>query len=136
MFDFHIHSTVSYDGRSTPEQLVLAAREAGLKEICFTDHLDYELGKPKEELAFAVESYNRAYDGLQTGELTVRNGVEIGMTDWNVEEVSRDLRARHYDFVIGSVHHVNNLDMYLPPFWEGKTVREAEQQYFETLLQC
>ena len=136
MFDFHMHSTVSYDGKATPEQMIAAARKAGLQEICFTDHLDYELGKPKEELAFPVERYNTAYNGLQTGDLTVGFGAEIGMTDWNVEEVGRDLSLRHYDFVIGSVHHVNNLDMYFAPFWEGKTVLEAEREYFETVLQC
>lgn len=136
MFDYHIHSTVSYDGHHSPQQMAAAAKAAGLREICFTDHLDYELGKPAEALAFRVDTYNRAYDDLVEPGLVIRRGVEVGMTPWNVEQVRQDLSQRHYDFVLGSIHHVNNLDMYLPPFWEGKTVQEAERQYFEEMLLC
>ena len=136
MYDFHMHTTVSYDGFHSPLEMTLAAKEAGLREICFTDHLDYEFGRPKEELAFRVEDYNQAFAGLSVPGITVRTGVEIGMTPWNVEEVGRDLQLRHYDFVLGSVHHVDNLDMYFQSFWEGKTVEQAEQAYFEEMLRC
>lgn len=136
MFDFHLHTKVSNDGVCTPEEMAKAAAAAGLREICFTDHMDYELGRPKGDLAYDVADYNAAYDGLRIPGLVIRNGVEIGMTDWNVEEVSQDLSLRHYDFVLGSIHHVNNLDPYQKPFWEGKTVPEAEQAYFEWMLKC
>ena len=46
MFDFHIHSRVSFDGHDTGEALAKAALAAGLKEICFTDHLDYDPMQP------------------------------------------------------------------------------------------
>ena len=46
MFDYHMHSTVSFDARDSALDMALAAKAAGLKEICFTDHLDYDpLGK-------------------------------------------------------------------------------------------
>ena len=136
MFDFHMHTTVSYDGHNAPEEMTKAAVQAGLKEICFTDHLDYELGRPKAQIAYKVEKYNRAYNGLEVPGLTIRQGVEIGMTPWNVEEVSQDLSLRHYDFVLGSVHYVENLDLYYEPYWEGKTVFQAERRYFEEILHC
>ena len=41
MYDFHIHSRVSFDGHDTGAQLAQAAVKAGLKEICFTDHRDF-----------------------------------------------------------------------------------------------
>lgn len=134
MFDFHMHTTVSYDGHGTPEEMVAAAKAAGLQEICFTDHLDYELVKPREQTAFRVEAYNAAYDGLKAEGITVRNGVEVGLTPWNVEEVKHDLGLRHYDFVLGSIHFVGEYDPYLPEFWVGKTVEQAEQLYFEEML--
>ena len=40
MFDFHMHSTVSYDGHNTGAEMAQAAKQAGLREICFTDHLE------------------------------------------------------------------------------------------------
>lgn len=136
MFDFHMHSKVSYDGHNTAREMAQAALAAGLKEICFTDHMDYERGRPKEELAFSVESYNAAYDGLEVPGLTIRNGVEVGLTPWNAAEAGQDLSLRRYDFVIGSVHHVDDLDLYFEPFWRGKTVPEAERRYFEEMLEC
>ena len=136
MFDFHMHTTVSFDGHNTAGEMARAARAAGMKEICFTDHMDYELGRPKEELTFSMESYHQMYDGFTLPGLTVRNGVEVGLTPWNVEEVEKDLSLRHYDFVLGSIHYADNLDLYLKPFWEGKTVEQAEQQYFEEMLKC
>ena len=42
MFDFHMHSRVSFDGHDTGLDLALAAKARGLKEICFTDHMDYD----------------------------------------------------------------------------------------------
>ena len=42
MFDFHMHSRVSFDGHDTGRAMAQAALDAGLKEICFTDHLDYD----------------------------------------------------------------------------------------------
>lgn len=136
MFDFHMHTTVSYDGHGTAEEMIAAAKAAGLREICFTDHLDYELVKPREQTAFRVEAYNAAYDGLQPEGITVRNGVEVGLTPWNAEEVKHDLSLRHYDFVLGSVHFVGEYDPYLPPFWVGKTVEQAEKLYFEEMLKA
>lgn len=136
MFDFHMHTTVSYDGHNTAGEMARAALAAGLKEICFTDHLDYEQGRPREETAFPVDTYNKMYDGFAMPGLTIRNGVEIGMTPWNGAEVDRDLNLRHYDFVLGSIHYADNLDLYLKPFWEGKTVEQAERRYFEEMLAC
>ena len=41
MFDYHMHSRVSFDGHDTGEAMAKAALANGLKEICFTDHTDY-----------------------------------------------------------------------------------------------
>lgn len=136
MFDYHLHSAVSYDGRGTPEQMAQAAVNAGLKEICFTDHLDYMHCLPKEETAYCVESYNRAYNALALPGLMIRRGTEVGLTPWNQEEIAADLSLRPYDFVLGSVHFIQDVDPYLPPYWENRNPFDAETQYFEELLKC
>lgn len=136
MFDYHLHSTVSYDGHSTPEELALAAKAAGLKEICFTDHLDYMLCTPRRETAFAPEDYQKAYSSLSVPGLTVRHGAEVGLTPWNKEEMDKDLAAYPYDFVLGSVHFIDDKDPYMPPYWVGQEPLVAEGQYFEEMLTC
>ena len=79
MFDFHMHTHVSFDGRDTAVNMAKAAVKAGLWEICFTDHMDYDPLDPKHKLNFAVEDYAEAYDGLNVPGLTIRRGFEFGM---------------------------------------------------------
>ena len=137
MFDFHMHSAVSYDGFGAPLAMAQAAKEKGLKEICFTDHLDYMHVPLYGEMKFRVENYNRAYDGLQIDGLTIRNGVEIGMTPWNIDEVRRDLQQRRFDIVLGSVHFFDDRDPYLDEtVWKEHSQEWVERRYFEELLEC
>lgn len=136
MFDYHMHSRVSFDGHDTGMQLAQAARAAGLREICFTDHLDYDpLGK-MGVLAFDTDTYNEEYDTLELPGLKIRRGMEFGMTADNLEQFREDLKRRTFDFVLGSIHFVDDLDVYFDEFWSGKSVFEAERRYLDETLRC
>lgn len=52
MFDCHMHSRGSFDAHETSLAMAQAAREAGLREICFTDHLDYDPRNTMGDLSF------------------------------------------------------------------------------------
>lgn len=43
--DFHVHSTFSVDGMSTMEQHCIMAMQKGIKKICFTEHVDYNIAE-------------------------------------------------------------------------------------------
>lgn len=136
MFDFHMHSRVSFDGHDTGLAMAQAAKAAGLKEICFTDHLDYDpLGK-MGILAFDTDAYNREYDNLEVPGLTIRRGMEFGMTPENLPRFRQDLQRRPFDFVLGSVHFVDDLDVYFAEYWQDKTIFQAERRYLESTLEC
>ena len=136
MFDYHMHSIVSFDGHDSGLQLVQAAKAAGLKEICFTDHLDYDpLGK-MGVLAFDTACYNAEYDCLHAEGLKIRRGMEFGMTTDNRAQFKADLKRRPFDFVLGSIHFVDDLDVYFAEYWQDKTVWEAERRYLEATLDC
>ena len=136
MFDFHMHSRVSFDGHDSGEAMAQAALAAGLKEICFTDHLDYDpLGK-MGVLAFDTDSYNAEYDSLKIPGLTIRRGMEFGMTQDNKVQFQQDLQRRPFDFVLGSIHFVDDLDVYFEEYWSGKTIFQAERRYLESTLEC
>ena len=136
MFDFHMHSRVSFDGHDSGLDLALAAKAKGLKEICFTDHLDYDpLGK-MGKLDFDTESYNAEYDHLEVPGLTIRRGMEFGMDRKNVAQFKKDLQRRPFDFVLGSIHFVDDLDVYYEDFWRDKTIFQAERRCMEATLEC
>lgn len=42
MYDYHLHSTHSGDGKVPDIVQAMAAIERGVKEICFTDHFDVD----------------------------------------------------------------------------------------------
>ena len=136
MFDFHMHSIVSFDGHDSGEVLAKAALAAGLKEICFTDHIDYEPGAAVQTMVFDTQRYNAEYDDLEIPGLKIRRGMEFGMAPDNAALFQEDLKRRHFDFVLGSVHFVGSMDVYFTPYWAGKTVFEAERQYLEETLAC
>lgn len=136
MFDFHMHTTVSYDGHNSAEEMAAAAAAAGLKEICFTDHLDYDPLGLDPNMTFATEDYNAAYDGLSVPGVKIRRGFEFGMLPDNRSTFREDAQRRHFDFVLGSVHFVDGLDIYLPPYWQTRTVEQAERSFLEHTLEC
>lgn len=136
MFDFHMHSRVSFDGHDTGEALAKAALRAGMREICFTDHLDYDPLAQQQTMLFTQADYRAEYDALEVPGLKIRRGMEFGMNPGNAETFRRDVQAYPYDFVLGSVHFVDGLDVYWEPYWKGKTVEEAERRYLEETLEC
>ena len=136
MFDFHMHSKVSFDGHDSPEAMLLQAAQMGLKEICFTDHIDYFANKDKQEWAFDTAVYNASYDGLSHPTVKIRRGMEFGLKPYNAPALKEDLKRRNFDFVLGSVHFVEEKDVYFAEYWDGLTVSQAEKRYLEETLAC
>lgn len=136
MFDYHMHTLVSFDGKETAEAMLRAAEAAGLKEICFTDHIDHDPRADVQTMLFDTDAYNAAYDNLTSEKLKIRRGMEYGMMANRPEQLTEELRRRPFDFVIGSVHFVDGWDVYFPPYWEGKTMEQAERRYLEEILAC
>ena len=136
MFDFHMHSHVSFDGHDTGLNMAKAASAAGLKEICFTDHRDYDPFDPDHKLQFDLLHYNKEYGELEIPRLKIRKGFEFGMLPDNREQFQKDIALRNWDFVIGSVHFVDGLDVYFSEYWEGKTPYYAILRSFEDTLTC
>ena len=136
MFDYHLHSSVSWDTDTPAQDLVNAAKAAGLREICFTDHQDYPCYPDQEGYLLSMDRYRDVYGALSDPELVIRKGVEIGLTDWNVQEVDSYLGSFDFDFVIGSVHMVDGGNAYLEEFWNGKTTQQAFTRFLEHTLEC
>ena len=136
MFDYHTHTKISFDSKTEPQDMVRAAEAAGLREICFTDHYDSVKGKTVDQVAFRMENYAAAYDSLTSDTVKIKRGVEMGLTDFNTAAVSEVLSKRKFDFVIGSIHHVEGIDPYEKRYWDNITVAEGFRRYLETVYEC
>ena len=136
MFDFHMHTTVSFDGKDEPIAMVRAAEAAGLKEMCFTDHIDEDPRGIILDQVYTAEAYSAAYDSLRSDTVKIRRGMEFGLLKDNQASFRQYLSQRHYDFVLGSIHYADNEDVYYGPYWEGRTLFQGERQYLEDTLMC
>ncbi|MBQ2919915.1 MAG: histidinol-phosphatase HisJ family protein [Oscillospiraceae bacterium] len=133
MYDYHMHTRVSFDGHDSGLAMALAAKERGLKEICFTDHLDYT---PELDMVFDTARYNAEYDALEVPGLLIRRGLEFGLTPENPEQLKKDLGRRHFDFVLGSVHLIDGVDVYFAPYWQEKGYEKGLRLFLERTLEC
>lgn len=136
MFDYHMHTKVSFDSNAEPIEMIRAAEKMGLKEICFTDHCDHNANRDYKHNVFTEEEYADAYDNVDSDLVKVRRGIEFGLTQWNMEVGNEILSARDYDFVIGSNHYAGDLDPYYPEFWEGLDLHQAVTIYLTNILEC
>lgn len=136
MFDYHVHSKISADSKMEMKDACQAAIENGVKEIAFTEHIDYFY--PNCELVFDFEYHEyeksiREVEELFKGQLTILKAVEIGIHPYSNKQ-SKEFTDRHFfDFILGSVHIVEDLDLHNGDYFKNKNVDEAIKLYFETI---
>ena len=140
--DYHTHSVLSFDGHAPLTQLVRAAAEAGLDELCVTDHFDFldEHGLPVHAYDWeaACAQYREALAAVPAG-LTLRLGLEFGMS-YLEPETARAICARpEADFILGSVHNLcperGGTDLYVVPYPDTAACCAALDDYFISLAQ-
>lgn len=125
--DCHVHSRISADAETPMGELARLALEAGLDEVCFTDHIE-----PK--VVFGVEfDWNALAAEFETAQramgnqIRLRLGVELGDAPWDFNTAEQLMAAApELDFVIGSIHcltpELGGMNMYN---YEPEDYREA-----------
>ena len=136
MFDFHMHSRVSFDSKEDPAKMVEAAEKAGLLEMCFTDHYDFNDAFPEKRDIFTLEDYNKEYAHLNSDKVKIRRGVEAGLTHWNMSKIDEFDRVFKPDFIIGSVHYAGGFDPYCEEYWVQNGLDTAFEKYLLQSLEC
>lgn len=139
MFDYHMHSNFSADCETPMEKTVERAIELGLKEICFTDHIDYDYPDKDWIFEFDLKEYDKKIKEVQEryrNQIRVKKGVEIGLQPHILQRYEDMMEQEQFDFVICSLHATEKKDLHFGEFFEGKTVDEAYEIYYTELLTC
>ncbi|WP_371372309.1 histidinol phosphate phosphatase [Sporomusa aerivorans] len=132
LFDTHIHTSYSNDSDMPAQTAIAKAAELGLG-IIFTEHIDLAYPEP-DTVTFDVGQYFKDYTPLKSDKVLL--GIEVGMGSGCVEE-NRQVIARYpFDYVIGSIHAVDNMDIYRESHYHLRSKREVYIQYFEAMLTC
>jgi DNA polymerase (family 10) len=107
--DFHVHTTVSGDGRSSLEEVVVAAKTRGHKVLAITDHAEGTLsGVPKEAL-LDQRAKIRAMQKELGDTLVLMHGVELNIGPNGELDYDAEFR-RSFDWCLASVHDHFDLD--------------------------
>ncbi len=138
-YDTHMHTSFSGDSEEAPENQIRAAKERGLGGLIFTDHMDLDFPEDPELFHLDLENYLPYMRDLSLKESTdtfkINVGMELGLREDLVSEHQALLSNYDFDYIIGSIHLVDKKDPYYDSFYEGKSVLEAYESYFTTLLE-
>jgi histidinol-phosphatase (PHP family) len=123
MMDYHIHPAYSADAEGTLDEFCRAALDKGLREICFTTHLDSDPMRDDsyvmvrgERVSVHDPSWFEDYENrirtlgdeyVHKG-LNVRLGVEVDMYPGVIEDLPDAFHEIEFDLVIGSVHLIDH----------------------------
>jgi len=142
--DYHAHSTYS-DG-SFLWSMCRAAAEAGLDGIGFADHCNVsERDRPqfqKRTLGFNLdvthERRREAIEGLRNRfDIRVFDGVEVDYDTRDEAAIESFLDGTPFEYAIGSVHHLEGMNIHVEPYFADKTDAERERlvdEYFTELV--
>lgn len=137
--DYHVHTLFSTDSEALPEEHITKAIALGMKEICFTDHIDYDYPPQNDSQPFTFEpdEYFARLSALRdkyASLIKIKIGVELGLNP-QCDIPNRQLvNGYPFDFVIGSSHLVDGGDPYYAEFWQDKSISECITAYYEAVL--
>jgi DNA polymerase (family 10) len=107
--DFHVHTSVSGDGRSTLEEVVAAALERGCRVLAITDHAEGTLSGVGREELLAQRAEIRALQARLGDTLRLLHGVELNIGPNGELDYDAEFRAG-FDWCLASVHDHFELD--------------------------
>lgn len=144
MRDYHAHSTYS-DG-SFMWSMLRAAADAGLAALGFADHCNVSgRDRPqqvKRSLGFNLDlTYGRRRAAIERlrdrFDLAVYDAVELDYHPADEDAIAAFLLAADFDYAIGSVHHLDGMNVHVEPYFAEKTAAEREDlvgTYFDRLV--
>lgn len=141
--DQHTHCNFSTDSDAAPESMVQGAIEKGLTYLTLTDHMDLDYpGSTKEEPLFEFDPANyfatliplkeACADKLSLG-IGIELGLRPGREDLNAQ-MQQMLSDHSFDFVLGSIHLLENEDPYYESYWQGRSAKDILSKYFNGML--
>jgi DNA polymerase (family 10) len=107
--DFHLHTTVSGDGRSPLEDVVANAIGRGYKVLALTDHAEGTLSGVTRETMLAQRERIRALQKEVGEAIALLHGVELNIGPEGQLDYDEEFR-RGFDWCLASVHDRFELD--------------------------
>ncbi len=147
--DYHVHTEFSDDSRYPMEDVIRDAVKMGMDEICITDHVDYGVkvdwdcgqeiqyrkGDPLANVDYPryMEKIRALKEEYQ-GKITIRTGMEFGVQMHTIPEFEALFARYPFDFIILSIHQVEDKEFWTQDFQRGRTQKEYNERYYQEML--
>lgn len=132
LMDYHHHTNHSFDSTASMVEVCKKAIENEIQEICFTEHFSVNPLAPTyghmvfekylNEIRFCQEQFN--------GQLIIKAGIELCEPHLLKDQYVEILQPLELDFILGSVHNLNNQKLRLALKEDHPT---AYERYFNEL---
>lgn len=133
MFDTHVHTAFSSDSKIKIEEIT---NKIGNSEIgvITTEHLD--LNYPDENsFKCDIDKYFDEYKKYRGNNFLL--GMEFGLSLNKVEEFTKIEKKYDFDYVLGAVHEVDGLDLYVTrELYKNYSKKEIYEKHLEYMIQC
>lgn len=147
--DYHVHTHYSDDSLYPMEECVKDAINLGVQELAITDHVDYGIKNDwdedkeiiyrgheplanvdyprwEKEIGYLKEKYK--------GQVSIKMGMEFGMQVHTIPKYQKLFKKYPFDFIILSIHQVEDKEFWTQDFQRGKTQREIYERYYQEML--
>lgn len=131
--DYHMHSSFSDDSDTPMEDMVREAIRLGLDEICFTEHVDYDV---PNVVPCDIDAYLRRLADIRAqygSRIRIRTGIEFGVQPHTVGLYRRDFSRHAFDFVILSCHQIESKELCRGDYQRGKSQEDYQRAYYQVL---
>ena len=148
--DYHVHTDYSDDSTYLMEDVVKDGIKKGLSEICFTDHVDYGIKydwddprafQTRDGMCFANVNYHEYAKEIAElkekykNQITLKMGLEFGIQTHTIEKYQKLFHEYPFDFIILSIHQVEDQEFWTQDFQKGKTQLEYNMRYYQEMLE-
>lgn len=134
--DYHMHTNFSIDSEAPMEDMINSAIDKGMNEIAITDHADFDTKYyPVPDYTDYIPFFSNLKEKYKD-KIEITLGVEIGLENKWSETINKFASAYDFDFIIGSSHATQTLDLYFDQkeYFSTKTKKEAYTIYFEEII--
>ncbi len=131
--NYHAHTSFSDDCSMLMEDCLKSAISKGLEEICFTEHIDIGVYSMHD---CDCKSYYAEYKRLKNiygSKINIKFGMEFGMQSHTIKQYERIFKEYPFDFIILSMHQINNLEFWSQSFQRGKSQKQYIEEYYDEL---
>ena len=133
LMDYHHHTNHSFDSTASMVEICKKAIENKIQEICFTEHFSVNPLAPTyghmvfekylNEIRYCQEQFHT--------QLTIKAGIELCEPHLLKDQYDEILQPLGLDFILGSVHNLNNQKLRLSL---KENPSSAYERYFKELL--